>query len=47
MKTNIFLVAVLAFVFAACSNSNQNGEEKVVIEKSSQEAVKVLMLLIY
>lgn len=42
MKTNIFFVAVLAFVISACSNSNQNKEEKVVAEKSSQEAVKVI-----
>ncbi len=42
MKTNIFFVAVLAFVISACSNSNQNKEEKVVTEKSSLEAVTVI-----
>lgn len=42
MKINIFFVAVLALVISACSNSNQNNEEKVVTEKSSQEADNVI-----
>lgn len=39
MKTNIFLALVLAFVISACSNSNQNSQEQVALEKSSQEAI--------
>lgn len=42
MKTNIFLMAVLACVITACSNSNQNNQEQVVTEISSQETVKAI-----